>query len=491
MNWNITAPTDQQHFDPAEVFAAGMAQHQIANTAYPIAHLTTMRPYRIPRSQVQAVAPLAWQEVDRLGLYVHVPFCEVRCGFCEYTVVDPALIPSSENMYFDLLLKEFEAYRQALGTQTKTLIGFDIGGGTPSVASVQNIARIVEAAQRSFILPETVRMSIETTPKIAAQQPEKIQAYYDLGIRRISMGVQTINVRLLQEVGRSATSIAYNYAAAEQIRKAGFERFNVDVMYGFAHQSLEGLEATLAHVIELAPEYITLYRTRYKGTKIAAQAQYVELEDVNVQADLAKQQLRAAGYDATPGKNTFVRRAAVEHGDAGTSDYLTERVINGTPYLGLGLGAQSLSPHTLAYNSGAADKRLEHYRAQVEAGLLPIQDLYHLSLEAAMAKMISVSFYFGEIDLGAFQQKFGLTLEQAFPAEVDYLLKENLMQYAAGPDGTARSLRLTETGVYSYNGTIALFYAGAVKQHLLEMSAEQAFVIPVFSGETARRLAVS
>ncbi len=478
MNWNTTAPLDLQSFDPAAIFAAGLAQHQIANTAYPIAHLTTMRPYRVPRSQVQESAPRAWQGLQRLGLYVHVPFCEVRCGFCEYTVLDPALIQNSEDLYFDLLLQEFAAYRQALDTPAKTLIGFDIGGGTPSVASLANIARVLEAARSSFILPDSVIASIETTPKIAAQQPEKIQGYFDLGLRRISMGVQTINPRLLEQVGRSATSITYNRAAAAHIRRAGFERFNVDVMYGFAHQSLEGLETTLAHVIELAPDYITLYRTRYKGTKIASQAQFVELDDVNAQAALAKEQLQAAGYQATPGKNTFSRLA----GDVGTSDYLTERVINGTPYLGLGLGAQSLSHHTLAYNAGAADKRLEHYRAQVEAGLLPIQDLYHLSLEAAMAKMISVSFYFGEIDLPAFQAKFGLPLAAAFPAETAFVLEQGLMEMIPAPSGAAHSLRLTARGVQQYNGVIALFYAGAVKQHLLELTAQGGFVTPSFSG---------
>jgi oxygen-independent coproporphyrinogen-3 oxidase len=486
MDWNIASPADQAQYDPADVFAAGLALHHIANTAYPIAHITTMRPYRLPHSQVQAAAPLAWQGVDRLGLYVHIPFCEARCGFCEYTVVDPAANADSEDLYFDLLHREFELYRQALDTSTKTLIGFDIGGGTPSVAKTANIARVVADARRCFHLPESVAISIETTPKIAAQQPEKIQAYYHLGIRRISMGVQTINARLLQEAGRTATSVAYNWRAAEHIRLAGFDRFNVDVMYGFARQSLASLEATLQHVISLQPEYITLYRTRYKGTRLAAQAKDVTLEEVNAQADLAKSLLLSAGFFATPGKNTFSRLGD----DVGTSDYLTGRVVCGTPYLGLGLGAQSLSHHTLAYNSGAADKRLEHYHRQVQAGRIPIQDLYHLSLPAAMGKMISVSFYFGEIHLPSFQAKFGLSLEQAFPAQVAFLLVRGLMKYIYSPTGGPLTLRLTEAGVSAYNGVIALFYAGAVKKHLLDLAALQAastsFIVPVFSGEKTR-----
>ena len=121
--------------------------------------------------------------------------------------------------------------------------------------------------------------------------------------------------------------------------------------------------------------------------------------------------LLEAGYHGTPGKNTFSRLP----GDPGTSDYLTGRVIEGTPYLGLGLGAQSLSETTLAYNAGAAEKRLERYLRMVQAGQLPIQDLYHLSREAAVGKMISVSFYFGEVNLDEFHKKFGVTFEIHVP----------------------------------------------------------------------------
>jgi oxygen-independent coproporphyrinogen-3 oxidase len=468
MNWHSTALLDQIHPDPAEIFDAGLAQHHLANTAYPIGHLTTMHPYHVPRWQVQHLASLAWRDVDRLGLYVHVPFCESRCKYCEYCVVEPEVFHASEDTYFELLMREFDLYRQAANTSTKTLIGFDIGGGTPAAAKVGQIARVVEAARKSFTLSPDVTISIETTPRIAALQPEKMHAFYETGIRRISMGVQTINPRLLEDVGRPHTSLDYNRTAVENIRSAGFRKFNIDVMYGFAGQELGSVEATLKHVISLEPEYVTLYRMRYKGTRLAGQAQFVALDEVSAQYMLAKEMLLAAGYWGTPGKNTFSRL----DGDVGTSDYLTERVIHGTPYLGLGLGAQSLSQYTLSYNSGAADKQLRHYQRQIEAGQLPIQDLYHLSCEAAMGKMIAVSFYFGEINLASFHKKFGFKLEEACPREVEFVLEKGLMAYdkVAGGRDEGKVLRLTGEGVKVYNGVIALFYAGAVKAYLLDLT---------------------
>jgi oxygen-independent coproporphyrinogen-3 oxidase len=245
-------------------------------------------------------------------------------------------------------------------------------------------------------------------------------------------------------------------------------------MYGFACQSIQSLEATLKHVVALAPDYVTLYRMRYKGTRVAAQADQVSLEQVNRLENRAKEMLLAAGYAGSLGKNTF----SCIPGDVGTSDYLSGRVINGTPYLGLGLGAQSLSPYSLAYNNGAADKQIKLYRRKIEARQLPIQDMYHLSREAAMAKMLAVAFYFGEINLASFQQKFGVSLEDAFPAEVAFLTDKGLMTYARTENilpttpGT-EVLRLTPEGVRQKNGVIAQFYNGEVKAHLLDLAREE------------------
>lgn len=482
-NWQQTSPGDQVHFPPEAIFTAGLKQHHLANTAYPIGHLTTMRPYRIARNQVGDFAAQAWQTVNRLGLYVHIPFCEQRCGYCEYCVVAPDEFHASEDEYFDLLLREFEMYRTAIQSETKTLVGFDIGGGTPSAVKTEHLAQVITAAQKCFQLPNDVTISIETTPRIAANQPEKITAYYQMGIRRISMGVQMVNPRLLEMLGRPHTSLEYDRAAAASIRTAGFEKFNIDIMYGFAGQTVRGVEATLKHVISLNPEYITLYRMRYKGTRIAGQAEHVTRQAAHTQYEFARAFLSAAGYEATPGKNTFSRIPD----DPGTSDYLTRRVINGTPYLGLGLGAQSLSEIALAYNAGAAEKRLDHYRRMIQAGKLPLQDLYHLSLEAAMGKMIAVAFYFGEINLAAFREKFGRSLEKAFPDPVGFVLTEGLMDYSSN----AETLRLTEKGVENYNGVIALFYAPAVQAHLLQLADDLPARNGVFSQASPQLAAVA
>jgi oxygen-independent coproporphyrinogen-3 oxidase len=199
---------------------------------------------------------------------------------------------------------------------------------------------------------------------------------------------------------------------------------------------------------------------RYKGTRISGEARDIELKRVVEMYQMARNLLTSAGYQANPGKNGFSRVS----GDPGTSEYLTERVVWGTPYLGLGLGAQTFTNNLLAYNHGAATKRMERYLQTVKAGGLPIQDLYHLPLSEAMAKMISVSFYFGQIHLGAFRYRFGMELEERFPDEIAFVLDRGLMEYQG------QTFRLTTKGAKVFNGVIALFYSDRVKEHLLSIA---------------------
>jgi oxygen-independent coproporphyrinogen-3 oxidase len=473
LTFSAPAPNDRRRYPPEQVFAAGLRNHHLANTAYPIRHQTTMRPYLVPKGEMEHTAIAAWQETTEMGLYVHVPFCAARCRYCEYTVVDRSE-HQAEDRYFDALLCELGMWqgrlstadgnsRTLIGEAKRTLIGFDIGGGTPAFARADNIRRVVEAVRGAFHSRPGMAISIETTPTIADRDPDKIHALRDIGIERISMGVQTTHLTLARSLGREYDGLGMLERAVRHIRQAGFGRLNLDLMYGFARQSTEAWRVSMEQTIALGPEYITLYQMRYKGTAIEEQASTVTRERVNRLRELAHKLLLQAGYAGAPGKNTYSRVP----GDVGTSDYLTERVVKGTPYLGLGLGAQSMSPYTLSYNLGAAAKSLAPYLRAVDEGRLPIQDLYHLPLEAAMAKMIAVSFYFGQIHLESFRRKFGVALEEQFAPEIAFVLREGLMEYA-GP-----ALRLTPAGVQCWNGCVALFYAGAVQEYLIRREADR------------------
>lgn len=358
-----------------------------------------------------------------------------------------------EDEYVELLLKEMKIYSEIL--KGKKIVGYDLGGGTPSKLSVRNLERITNAVNELFNICDDVVFSVETTPVIAANEPEKIKALYDLGYRRISMGVQTVSERLLSELGREGSTSVYE-RAVENIRKAGFTSFNIDLMYGFLYQTDADFSNTIRYAMGLAPKHITLYRNRYKGTKIESEAGGVSIYKAVYQYRLAYTMLTDSGYSANIGKNTFSRVPD----DYGTSDYLTKRVIYGTPYVGIGLGAQSFGMNYLAYNLGAAEKRMERYKKAINEGRLPIQDIYRLPIEESIAKMVSVAFYFAFVDLEAFKARFGLDFMEYFSDEMDFVLKNKLMELKDG------RLYLTERGTDHINGVIPLFYSSRSKEEL-------------------------
>lgn len=459
--WRPPAPADQEVLDPEAVFESGLRNHHVSNTAYPIAHGSTWAPYRVPVERTGEVAVAAWAGIDDLCLYAHIPFCETRCSFCEYTVVkrDEA---AGVGMYMDDLRGELRLYREALGTTSRRLHGFDIGGGTPSFVPAEEIAALLEDVRGSFRLAPGADVSIETTPRIAAREPAKLEAYRRAGIDRVSMGVQVVEPDLLRVLNREGNGIACHRQAVDNVRAAGFTRFNVDLMYGFAGQTVESWRATLQHAIGLAPEYVTLYRMRYKLTRISHHAPEVTLQQVRPLARLAKDLLTEAGYHANPGKTTFSRIP----GDVGTSSYLARRVQDGMPYLGLGLGAQSFTRTTISYNDGAVGKNLHPYHRSLQRERLPLQDLYDLPRAQMMGKMCAVSFYFGEIRRQGFRERFGVALEEAFRDAVAFVLGRGLMELRAD------ALSLTPEGAAHVNGVIALFFAPSIQRYLLDRDAE-------------------
>ena len=439
-----------------EIFDRGIKFHHYCNTAYPL-RPTSLAQYEVhDPDAIYKVVSENIKNQDELCLYVHIPFCQSRCKFCEYVVLDsPA--EGDEDRYVDYLLKETEMYRAMI--KDKPIAGCDIGGGTPAYLSVENLRRITDSVKR-FNLEDGIYMSIETTPVIAAKDPEKIKAIRDMGYNRISMGFQTVSEKLLQSLGREGSKFIYEQAV-ENVRKAGFDRLNIDLMYGFLNQSDEDFANTIKYTIALQPEFITLYRNRYKGTKLEAESQGVTLYKVNRQYDIAYKLLNEAGYIANNGKNTFSRIK----NDMGTSSYLTRRVIDVTSYVGLGLGAQSFVGNYLAYNLGCADHKLQKYFDAIDKGILPINDIADMPKEEVRAKAISVMFYFGFISMKSYKKRFGEDFREVYKTQISFLQKNGLMDFV-----DEDTFMLTDYGAAHLYGIIPLFYSERSIKEMFAMS---------------------
>ena len=450
-----------------EIFERGIKFHHYCNTAYPL-RATSLRQYEVhDEEKIYELVKSNIEAQKEICLYVHVPFCQSRCKFCEYVVLNERPDEKMQDTYVQYLLKEMELYRKII--KDKPVIGYDLGGGTPAFLSAKNLSLITDEIKK-FNLKEGMYLSIETTPMIAAKDLEKLKAIKSLGYNRISMGFQTVSEKLLESLGREGSKSIYE-KAVENIRAAGFDRLNVDLMYGFLNQSDEDFANTIKYTIALNPEFITLYRNRYKGTSLESESQGVTLYKVNRQYDIAFRLLKEAGYVANNGKNTFSRIP----GDLGTSSYLTTRVVNATSYVGFGLGAQSFVGNYLAYNLGCADHKTEKYYEHLDRGVLPINDIADMPVEEVRAKALSVMFYFGFISMSAYKNRFAEDFKKVYAGQIEFLEKNYLMEFV-----DSDTFMLTDYGAAHLYGIIPLFYS---ERSIVEMFAMSDRILDDKKGE--------
>ena len=195
--------------------------------AYP--HKTAYRrlPHPLPLRELWAS-----QRRDALFLYLHIPFCEMRCGFCNlFTTANPrADLPKA---YLDTLRREARRTAAALGPARFARLA--IGGGTPTYLDVAGLHALFDIAQELGADPQSIPVSVETSPKTAT--PERLRALRERGADRISIGVQSFIEAEAQAAGRPQRT-ADVVRALEAIREHGFPTLNIDLIYGIPGQTV-------------------------------------------------------------------------------------------------------------------------------------------------------------------------------------------------------------------------------------------------------------
>ena len=189
---------------------------------------------------------------DRLGLYVHIPYCVKKCNYCDFCSLPQggAGVPDE---YVEALCTEILSYEKNDKICLDTVY---LGGGTPSLLSSAQMKRIMLTIRKSFSLSENTEITFEANPGTLTE--EKAVAYKELGFNRVSLGLQSIHEKEMKKLGR-----IHNYqdfiSSFNLLRRVGFDNINVDLMYGIPYQSKESFEETLNAVIELSPEHISAY----------------------------------------------------------------------------------------------------------------------------------------------------------------------------------------------------------------------------------------
>jgi putative oxygen-independent coproporphyrinogen III oxidase len=290
-------------------------------------------------------------------LYVHLPFCAHRCGYCDFvTVVGRS---GQQSAYVDAVLQELELERGVLAPGLETVF---LGGGTPTFTSLPDLLRLLEA------LPSADEVTVEANPETVS--PDLARALRDAGVTRVSVGAQTFRPHLLDVLERVAGPDDVRHAM-HHLRDAGFDNISLDLIYGIPGQSSSDLEADLDDALELEPEHLSCYELEAKpgtrfthawGTELARQADAMEDYFERVVA-----RLTGVGY-------RWYETANFCRADADGRDLRARHNLAywlGRDYLGLGIGAVS----TIENRRWRNTPRLGRYLEALAAGRPPEREL--------------------------------------------------------------------------------------------------------------------
>jgi oxygen-independent coproporphyrinogen-3 oxidase len=281
-------------------------------------------------------------------LYVHLPFCAHRCGYCDFVTMVGR--EGQHRAYVDALLHELEAERAHLHDDVETIF---LGGGTPTFTALPELVRLLEA------LPPAAEVTVEANPETVT--PELARALRTAGVTRVSLGAQSFRPELLRVLERGARPDDVR-AAFAHLRAAGFDNLSLDLIYGIPGQTVADLEADLADAVALEPEHLSCYELEAKpgtrfthawGDELARQAEAMEDYFERVVATLT-----GAGY-------RWYETANFCRGDRRSLHNLGYWL--GHDYLGIGVGAVSTlgderrrnTPKLARYLAGEYEREIE------------------------------------------------------------------------------------------------------------------------------------
>jgi oxygen-independent coproporphyrinogen-3 oxidase len=292
-------------------------------------------------------------------LYVHLPFCAHRCGYCDFVTVVGRT--GEHAAYVDALLGELELEAGVLAERLETVF---LGGGTPTFTGPSELARLLAA------LPPADDVTVEANPETVT--PEVVQVLREGGVTRVSLGAQSFQPHLLAVLERGATPDHVRRAAA-LLRDAGFDDLSLDLLYGVPGQTEDDLVRDLTEALALRPEHLSCYELEAKpgtrfthahGAELERQAEAMEGYFERVVDVLA-----ASGYRWYETAN-FCREPALAEGrDLRARHNLA--YWHGRDYLGLGVGAVS----TVSGERRRNLPSLARYVAALAAGETPPREL--------------------------------------------------------------------------------------------------------------------
>lgn len=377
---------------------------------------------------------------SKLGLYIHIPFCQQKCNYCDFNSFKSSA--SERSNYIDALIKEI--FMQGPSYKDYLVDSIFIGGGTPSILDRRQIIRISKALEDNFSIASDVEFTIELNPN--SVNLEKFKAYKEAGINRLSFGGQSFNDKELKDLGRihQASDI---FTAIKLAKSIGFKNISLDLMLGIPGQSLESLKDSLKKAMSLDLKHLSVYSLILEaGTNLydmATRTNKLNLPDETLERDMyhfTKNFLKDFG---------FYQYEISNFSKEGFESRHNLKYWSFEDYLGLGLSSSSKIGNKRFANVDG----LCSYIKALENNLLPVKEKEVLTRQDQINEYIfmglrkTVGFSYKKLE-----EIFSLDFLSVYKNEIEKNLNLGLI------DVDDNYLRLTEKGLDLANQVEIDFY---------------------------------
>lgn len=325
---------------------------------------------------------------DSFGVYLHVPFCATRCGYCDFNTYTAGQLGTgaSTGDYLDAITREMELAVALHGDAVAAADTVFIGGGTPSLIGAAGLTRLLDGVRNTFGLAPGAEVTTESNPE--STSPEFFEGIREAGFTRVSLGMQSAVPHVLETLDRTHTP-GRPVAAAAEARAAGFEHVNLDVIYGTPGESMADLDTTLDAVLSAPVDHVSAYSLIVEpGTAMARKVRRGELpmpddDDLADRYERIDSRLRAEGFGWYEVSNWSKPGGECRHN--------LLYWLDGN-WWGAGPGAHSHVDGTRFYNV----KHPARFAAVVSRGELPIADSESLSAEDRHVESIMLGLRLAE-----------------------------------------------------------------------------------------------
>lgn len=372
------------------------------------------------------------------GLYVHIPFCRGKCGYCAFTSYPCPEAPPSR--YLEAVAAEAARMAESPWVQARRFTTLFIGGGTPTIYEGAALAGLIRTLRALFAFADQPEITVEANPNTVT--PGKLTQLGAAGVNRLSLGVQSFADRLLTGIGRSHTR-AEAIAAIRHARGAGFDNLNLDLIYGLPGQTEADLRQSLALALDFSPEHLALYELMVEpGTLLARGVEEgsITLPDDDRMAEMesmAQELLAAHGYQ---------RYEIANYARPGYECRHNLNYWHNGSYLGLGAAAVScLSGLRLKNVAGPA-----RYSALIQGGEVPHAEAEALGRDASFRETVIMGLRLLQgVSLPELSARFGLTPLGYYGTTVERLVADGLMVV------TEKTMRLGDRALPVANQVLA------------------------------------